>query len=705
MTENKRITDYFGCNVFNDDVMQKYMSRDTYNELKDVIDENAVLGADLADKVAEAMKEWALDMGATHYTHWFQPLTGTTAEKHDSFISIDKEGHTILEFTGKNLSKGEADASSFPSGGIRATFEARGYTVWDCSSPAFIKKNEKGVGIMYIPTAFCSYGGEALDKKTPLLRSMDALNREAKRLLHILGIKCGKVIPNVGGEQEYFLIDKDDYKKRMDLRFTGRTLFGAMPPKGQEKNDQYYASIKTRVGLFMSELNEELWKLGITAKTQHNEAAPAQHELAPIYSSANIATDQNQLIMETMKKVADRHHLTCLLHEKPFANVNGSGKHNNWSLSTDTGMNLLKPGRNPSENKTFLLFFMAVIAAVDDYADLVRMSASNPGNEHRLGGNEAPPSIISIYIGDELEATLDAIEQGVTVAEIQKQYIETGVSYLAALSKDTSDRNRTSPIAFTGNKFEFRMVGSSATLANPNTIFDTIVAEELSYISSQLEGISTQEELETKKLEIIRAMYKAHKRIIYKGNNYSREWVREAKRRGLVNIDNCLDAYETLLDKKNIALFEKHKVYSKTELVSRHEIYVDNYVKTFNIEALTMLSIIEREIMPAVIKYETRIATSVNEVKRISQSLGKVQEDLLTKTDTLLQQLKYNYDALENAHAVACKAGDTKKQAIIYRDQVLPCMDELRGVCDKLETIVSKELWPFPTYADILFYE
>ena len=703
--ENRRITDYFGCYVFGDEVMKKYMSQETYVELKEVIDQNRTLGMDLADRVAEAMKEWALDNGATHYTHWFQPLTGTTAEKHDSFISIDKQGNTILEFTGKNLSKGEADASSFPSGGIRATFEARGYTVWDCSSPAFIKKNEKGVGIMYIPTAFCSYNGEALDKKTPLLRSMDTLNREAKRLLHILGIKCNKVLPYVGGEQEYFLIDKDDYKKRMDLRFTGRTLFGAMPPKGQEKNDQYYASIKTRVGLFMTELNEELWKLGITAKTQHNEAAPAQHELAPIYSSANIATDQNQLIMETMKKVADRHHLTCLLHEKPFANVNGSGKHNNWSLSTDTGMNLLKPGKNPSENKTFLLFFIAVIAAVDEYADLVRMSASNPGNEHRLGGNEAPPSIISIYIGDDLEDTLNAIEEGITVAEIQKQYIETGVSYLAALSKDTSDRNRTSPIAFTGNKFEFRMVGSSATLANPNTIFNTIVAEELSYISSELEGIDSVDELEKKKLEIIRKMYKTHKRIIYKGNNYTREWAREAKRRGLVNIDNAVDAYETLLEKKNIALFEKHKIYTKTELMSRHEIYIDNYVKTFNIEALTMLNIVEREILPAVIEFETRLANSVNASKTVSEKLGSVQEQLLVKTDTLLQQLKYHYDALENAHAIASKAGDSKKQAIIYRDQVLPSMNELREVADKLETVVSKELWPFPTYADILFYE
>lgn len=704
MEQNLRITDYFGCYVFGDDAMQKYMDATTYAELKEVIDKNRPLSSDLANRVADAMKEWALDNGATHYTHWFQPLTGTTAEKHDAFISVDKSGHAILEFTGKTLSKGEADASSFPSGGIRATFEARGYTAWDCSSPAFIKKNKNGVGIMYIPTAFCSYNGEALDKKTPLLRSMEALSREAKRLLHILGIVCDKVIPSVGGEQEYFLIDKDDYKKRTDLRFTGRTLFGAMPPKGQEKNDQYYASIRERVGLFMAELNEDLWKLGITAKTQHNEVAPAQHELAPIFSSANIATDQNQLIMETMKKVADKYNLTCLLHEKPFANVNGSGKHNNWSITTDTGINLLKPGKNPSENKVFLLFFTAVIAAIDEYADLVRMSASNPGNEFRLGGNEAPPSIISVYIGDDLEDTLNAIEDGRTV-DIAKQRIETGVSYVAPLSKDASDRNRTSPVAFTGNKFEFRMVGSSATLANPNTTFNTIVAEMISRISFQLEGISSQEELDKKVVGIIKTLYKQHKRIIYKGNNYSREWVREAKRRGLVNIDNCIDAYETLLDKKNIALFEKHKVYNKKELASRHEIYLDNYVKTYNIEALTMLTIVSREIMPAVVRYEGELALGVRTLREVNTKLGSVQSALLADVDTLLQQLKYHYETLENAHAVASKAGDVKKQAYIYRDQVIPAMNELRNVSDKLENIIPKNVWPFPTYADILFYE
>ncbi|MDE6967177.1 MAG: glutamine synthetase III, partial [Clostridia bacterium] len=490
----KRITDYFGEYVFNDEVMQQYMSPDTYKELREVIDSGKSLGLDLADRVASAMKEWAMNNGATHYTHWFQPLTGATAEKHDSFISIDKHGKTILEFTGKNLSKGEADASSFPSGGIRAVFEARGYTVWDCSSPAFIKKMAHDRAILYIPTAFCSYNGEALDKKTPLLRSMGALNREGVRLMRLLGYTdVNKVVANVGGEQEYFLIDKKHYEKRTDIKFTGRTLFGSNAPKGQEQNDQYYASIKTRVSNFMVELNDELWKLGITAKTQHNEAAPAQHELAPIFCTANIATDQNQIIMDTMKRVAEKFDLVCLLHEKPFANVNGSGKHNNWSVLTDTGINLLKPGKNPSENPLFLLSLMAVIAGVDEYADLVRTSASNTGNEYRLGGHEAPPSVISVYIGEDLQAVLDNFIAGNNSNACQKQFINTGVNYLAELKKDTSDRNRTSPFAFTGNKFEFRMVGSSATLANPNTTINTIVAEMFGRIADELEATSESE--------------------------------------------------------------------------------------------------------------------------------------------------------------------------------------------------------------------
>ena len=524
----KRITDYFGEYVFNDEVMQEYMSEGTYKELREVIDSGKTLGLDLANRVAEAMKEWAMNNGATHYTHWFQPLTGATAEKHDSFISIDKHGKTILEFTGKNLSKGEADASSFPSGGIRAVFEARGYTVWDCSSPAFIKKIANNRAILYIPTAFCSYNGEALDKKTPLLRSMEALNREGVRLMHLLGYKdVNKVVANVGGEQEYFLIDKKHYDKRTDLKFTGRTLFGSNAPKGQEQNDQYYASIKTRVSNYMAELNDELWKLGITAKTQHNEAAPCQHELAPIFCTANIATDQNQIIMDTMKRVAEKFDLVCLLHEKPFANVNGSGKHNNWSVLTDSGINLLKPGKNPGENRLFLLTIMAVIAGVDEYADLIRTSASNAGNEHRLGGHEAPPSIISVYIGEDLQSVIDNFVNGNSSGLAQKQLINTGVNYLAELKKDTSDRNRTSPFAFTGNKFEFRMVGSSATLSNPNTTINTIVAEMFARIADELESINENDRSE-KVIEIIKTLYSEHKRVIFNGNNYSKEWLREA---------------------------------------------------------------------------------------------------------------------------------------------------------------------------------
>ena len=614
----KRITDYFGENVFNDEVMQEYMSLDTYKELREVIDSGKSLGLDLANRVAEAMKEWAMNNGATHYTHWFQPLTGATAEKHDSFISIDKHGKTILEFTGKNLSKGEADASSFPSGGIRAVFEARGYTVWDCSSPAFIKKIANDRAILYIPTAFCSYNGEALDKKTPLLRSMEALNREGVRLMHLLGYNdVNKVTANVGGEQEYFLIDKKHYDLRPDLKFTGRTLFGSNAPKGQEQNDQYYASIKTRVANFMAELNDELWKLGITAKTQHNEAAPCQHELAPIFCTSNIATDQNQIIMDTMKKVAEKFGLVCLLHEKPFANVNGSGKHNNWSVLTDTGLNLLKPGKNPSSNTLFLLAITAVIAGVDEYADLIRTSASNPGNEHRLGGHEAPPSIISVYIGDDLQNVIDNFVAGNSSDVAQKQFIDTGVNYLAELSKDTSDRNRTSPFAFTGNKFEFRMVGSSATLSNPNTTINTIVAEMFARIANELESVN-ESERQNKVVEIIKRLYEEHKRVIFNGNNYSKEWLREAKKRGLNNITNCIDAYESLTTPKSVELFGKHKVMSEVELQSRREIYLDVYNKVINIEARTMLMMVKHDMIPAIIEYKNKLAQTINALNTVS---------------------------------------------------------------------------------------
>ena len=705
MEKNKtRITDYFGKYVFNNEVMQEYMTPETYSELRSVIDSGKTLGLDLANRVAEAMKEWAQDNGATHYTHWFQPLNGSTAEKHDSFISIDKKGNTILEFTGKNLSKGEADASSFPSGGIRATFEARGYTVWDCSSPAFIKKTSQGNSILYIPTAFCSYTGEALDKKTPLLRSMEALNREGVKLLRTLGLAVNRVTASVGGEQEYFLIDRNHYNKRTDLKFTGRTLIGANAPKGQEQNDQYYASIRTRVSRFMADLNHELWLLGITAKTQHNEAAPSQHELAPIFCTANIATDQNQLIMETMKKVAERYDLACLLHEKPFKNVNGSGKHNNWSITTDTGLNLLKPGDNPMQNRLFLLVFTAVIAAVDEYADLIRMSASNPGNERRLGGNEAPPSIISIYIGDDLEYIMDALITGDHIDEEKKQYIRTGVSYLAEATKDTSDRNRTSPFAFTGNKFEFRMVGSSATLSNPNVVLNTIVAEVFSRITDELVAVEADKRND-KVLEIVKRLYTEHKRIIYKGNNYTREWEREAKKRGLMNINNCVDAYDSLVAKKNIELFEKHAVMSEKELESRREIYLDIYNNVISIEAKTMLTMIKNELIPAIVGYKNRLADSVAKLSAIEPSLAIVEKDILYNISLQLNVLYEDIKLLERVSVAAFKANTSKKKAIIYRDQVVAIMNKVRSSADSLEMLMPKNELPYPTYADILFYE
>lgn len=699
-----RITDIFGENVFNNDIMQKYMSDTTYKELRSVIDSGNTLDLDLANRVAEAMMAWASERGATHYTHWFQPLTGTTAEKHDSFISIDKKGNTILEFTGKNLSKGETDASNFPSGGIRATFEARGYTVWDCSSSAFLKYTRPNAATLYIPTAFCSYNGEALDKKTPLLRSMEALNKEGMRLLKLLKIDANRLTASVGGEQEYFLIDKNDYNMRTDLKFTGRTLFGAPPPKGQEQNDQYYATIRERVSLFMADLNDELWKLGITAKTQHNEAAPAQHELAPIFCTVNIATDQNQLIMETMRKVAEKNNLACLLHEKPFAGVNGSGKHNNWSITTDSGFNLLKPGKNPIENRIFLLFFTAVIAGVDEYAELIRMSAATPGNEHRLGGHEAPPSIISVYIGDDLEQVLDNILAGNTVAAATKQFIKMGVNYLAELSKDTSDRNRTSPFAFTGNKFEFRMVGSSATLSTPNVMLNTITAEMMSRISDELEN--TPEELRHDAiLEIIKRQYKDHKRIIFKGNNYTKEWAREAKRRGLKNYANCVDAYEVLVAPKNIELFRKHNVMTAKELESRREIYLDTYNKTINCESTTMLSMFRTEILPSLMHYQRDLAETVAALKNIGIEMALSQTAILVKMDNLMQLACAQADELAALHEQAKKVDDSKRRAILYRDQITVAMEHLRKIVDSIELIIPKNILPYPNYADLMFYE
>ena len=701
----KRITDYFGEYVFNDDVMQEYMSEDTYKELHEVMDSGKPLGLDLANRVAASMKEWAMNNGATHYTHWFQPLTGATAEKHDSFISIDKHGKTILEFTGKNLSKGEADASSFPSGGIRAVFEARGYTVWDCSSPAFIKKIANDRAILYIPTAFCSYTGEALDKKTPLLRSMEALNREGVRLMHLLGYNdVNKVVANVGGEQEYFLIDKKHYEKRTDLKFTGRTLFGSNAPKGQEQNDQYYASIKTRVANFMAELNDELWKLGITAKTQHNEAAPCQHELAPIFCTSNIATDQNQIIMDTMKKVAEKFGLVCLLHEKPFANVNGSGKHNNWSMLTDTGINLLKPGKKPSENILFLLSLMAVISGVDEYADLIRASAANPGNEHRLGGHEAPPCIISVYIGEDLQAVIDNFIAGNSSDVMQKQFINTGVNYLAELSKDTSDRNRTSPFAFTGNKFEFRMVGSSATLANPNTTINTIVAEMFSRIADELELVD--ERLRDKMVvDIIKRLYAKHNRVIFNGNNYSTDWIKEARRRGLRNIKSCVDAYEYLIERRSVNLFEKHKVMSEVELLSRREIYLDIYNKIINVEARTMLMMVKHEIIPAIIDYKDKLANAIIKLNKIDSTYSNVEQNLLKNFVEILDNIYADLLELERVHSQALKANTNRRKAILFRDQVVAQMEKIRVNVDNAEKLLPKDALPFPNYADMLFYE
>ena len=655
ITESKKITDFFGCNVFNDGVMQKYMPRETYNELKEVTDLGKPLNKELANKVAKAMKEWAGDMGATHYTHWFQPLTGTTAEKHDSFISIDKSGNTVLEFTGSNLRKGEADASSFPSGGIRATFEARGYT-------------------------------------------------EGVRLLKILGVDAERVTANVGGEQEYFLIDKRDYNRRDDLKFTGRTLFGAMPPKGQEKNDQYYATIKDRVSDFMAELNEELWKLGITAKTQHNEVAPAQHELAPIFCTANIATDQNQLIMETLKKVADNHGLTCLLHEKPFAGVNGSGKHNNWSLCTDKGLNLLKPGANPSQNYPFLLFFTAVLAALDEYFDLVRMSAATLGNESRLGGHEAPPTVISAFIGEDMQQLFDALLSHSATGAHEKQRLNTGLNFVADIGKDFSDRNRTSPFAFTGNKFEFRMVGSSATLSTPNVVLNAAVSEMLSRMSDRLEK-ADKSRLHEEALGLACEFYERHKRIVFNGNGYSKEWFEEAEKRGLVHIDNSITAYDALLAPKNVALFEKFKIMNKKELESRRAIYLDNYEKTALIEARTMLMMAKREILPACMEWEDKLARDIEKLDAAGTNFGGVQKIQLAKTDALVNELFSDIEKLEAQIQEMQDLESSYDRCVFFRDRIKDTMDALRAAADSLETIVSRKVWPIPTYADILFYE
>ena len=693
----KTVPDYFGSLVFDDRVMKSKLSSKVYNSLKKTIDEGAQLDSNVANAVADAMKEWAVENGATHYTHWFQPLTGITAEKHDSFISPSPDGRVIMDFSGKELIKGEPDASSFPSGGLRATFEARGYTAWDPTSYAFIKGKT-----LCIPTAFCSYGGEALDKKTPLLRSMEALNKQALRILKLFGTEAKYVHTSVGPEQEYFLVPKEMFEKRKDLIYTGRTLFGAKPPKGQEMDDHYFGVIKPRVEAYMTELNEELWKLGILAKTQHNEVAPAQHELAPIYTTTNIATDHNQLTMEIMQKVAARHGLVCLLHEKPFAGVNGSGKHNNWSMATDTGANLLSPGETPYENAQFLLFLCAVIKAVDDYQDLLRISVATAGNDHRLGANEAPPAVVSMFLGDELNAVLEAIETDTPYKGAEKTQMKLGVDVLPKFNRDTTDRNRTSPFAFTGNKFEFRMLGSSNSIACANIMLNAAVAESLKIYADRLENA---DDFETALHEMIKKTIKDHKRIIFNGNGYDDEWIKEAtEKRGLLNLRTTPDAIPHLLDKKNVDMLTSHKVFSEAELKSRCEITLENYCKTVTIEANTMSQMAKREILPAIEEYTAFIASAAGKKKALDAEVSCVYETgTVRKLSLLSGQIFEKCDELDK---VLCKLSDSanvEQEGYMIRDELLPKMSELRVACDEAEVITAEKYWPFPTYGELLF--
>ena len=698
-TDVKKI---FGSNVFNDAVMKERLPKAAYKKMKATIDAGAELDPEVADIVAHEMKEWAIEKGATHFTHWFQPLTGITAEKHDAFIDPQGDGTTLLRFSGKELIKGEPDASSFPSGGLRATFEARGYTAWDCTSPAFIKETPHSI-ILCIPTAFCSYKGEALDKKTPLLRSMQALEIQVLRILRLFGNKTAKhVTTSVGPEQEYFLVDKEKFLKRKDLIFTGRTLFGAMPPKGQEMDDHYFGVIPERVLGFMEKFNEELWKLGISAKTQHNEVAPAQHEIAPIYDQNNIATDHNQLVMETAQRVADELGLKCLLHEKPFAGINGSGKHNNWSICTDEGENLLDPGETPHENMQFLLFLAAILRAVDEHADLLRLSASTPGNDHRLGANEAPPAIISIFLGEQLEDVVEQfVDNGEATSSLEGEEYISGVHSLPHFQKDATDRNRTSPFAFTGNKFEFRMVGSTQSIADPNTVLNTIVAEVLSDMADRLEA---SDDLPMAIHDMIKDTIAAHNRIIFNGNGYSDEWVAEAQRRGLPNIKCMVDAVPALVKEDAVEIFEKHGVYTKAEMESRAEVMYETYAKTINIEALTMIDMAKKQIVPATIKYQTSLAESVNAIKAASSAVDtSVQEALMADISA---NLKAMYAALAHLEEVTNKAEEMEEgaeQGHYYHDVVFAAMDELRKPADKLEMLVAKSAWPFPSYGDLIF--
>lgn len=692
------VSDYFGSLVFDDRMMKAMLSADVYQSLKKTIDEGASLNNDVANAVAAAMKDWAVERGATHFTHWFQPLTGITAEKHDSFITPASDGRVIMEFSGKELIKGEPDASSFPSGGLRATFEARGYTAWDPTSYAFIKDKT-----LCIPTAFCSYGGEALDKKTPLLRSMQALNKQALRILRLFGntdVKC--VRTSVGPEQEYFLVDKALYEKRKDLVFCGRTLFGAKAPKGQEMDDHYFGVIKPRVAAYMADLNEELWKLGILAKTEHNEVAPSQHELAPIYTTTNIATDHNQLTMEIMQKVAAKHGLVCLLHEKPFAGVNGSGKHNNWSLATDTGINLLTPGETPYENAQFLLFLCAVIKAVDDYQDLLRLSVATAGNDHRLGANEAPPAVVSMFLGDELTAVLDAIENDAPYSGSEKTMMKLGVHVLPKFTRDTTDRNRTSPFAFTGNKFEFRMLGSSNSIACANIMLNAAVAESLKIYADRLENADN---FEIALHKMIKKTIKDHKKIIFNGNGYDDAWIKEAtEKRGLLNLRTTPDAMPAMLSEKNVKMLTSHRIFSPAELHSRYEILLENYSKTVNIEALTMVDMAKKEILPAVEKYTKSLADTLAAKKAAVAGLPcKYETAAVTKLSELSDSIADATDDLEAEIEKFQAIEDVTEAANDIRDVILGKMDSLRAVCDEAETITAKEFWPFPTYSDLLF--
>ena len=692
------VTESFGSMVFDERAMKARLSGSVYHAMKQTLREGKPLDPEVANAVAAAMRDWAVEKGATHFTHWFQPLTGVTAEKHESFISHAPDGGVIMEFSGKELIQGEPDASSFPSGGLRATFEARGYTAWDPTSYAFIKEKT-----LCIPTAFCSYGGEALDKKTPLLRSMEALNREALRVLRLLGnTEVRRVVTNVGPEQEYFLIDREMYLKRKDLIYTGRTLFGAKPPKGQELEDHYFGAIKPRVKAFMEDLNEELWKLGVYAKTEHNEVAPSQHELAPIFTVTNIAADHNQLTMEVMKKVARKHGLMCLLHEKPFAGVNGSGKHNNWSMATDTGVNLLSPGDTPFENAQFLLFLMAVVKAVDEYQGLLRLSVASAGNDHRLGANEAPPAVISIFLGDELTAVLDALETDSPYSGTEKRPLRLGADVLPRFNRDSTDRNRTSPFAFTGNKFEFRMVGSNDSISCANIMINAAVAESLRQFADELESASG--DFDVRLHDLIKRNITAHKRILFNGNGYDDAWIKEAtEERGLLNLRTTPDALQMVLDPENMAMLQRHKIFSEAEIRSRYEITMENYVRTVRIEALTMAEMAREEILPAVLRYTGDLAAGINEKKKAVAVLPcRADTRLLEKLSALSDEIDAAIEALEKSIA-SLSEGDTTAQAFLIRDELLEQMASLRTLCDKAETLTAASYWPFPTYGELLF--